>query len=163
MGLPRAKLIAIADQILSPELEKFGYYLDPNPDTDERGWNFEYVQAPSNIDDMYRIVSFQPNGFGVHDFFDIAVNLSRSRGRGGIGIGENADAKEIPYVRLAPCLWQERGAMDYWWHFISEGELEEAYRDILEKLLRAGIPFLNDPDSSFAVWYERGTGRKLRE
>jgi hypothetical protein len=97
MGLARSNLIAIANQVLTPELSTLGFKLD-------------------------------------------------------------ADPKETSFVRLMPCLWQEGGAMDYWLHFLTERDLKEAYKDILDKLLEFGIPFLNDPNSSFEIWYERGTG-----
>jgi hypothetical protein len=59
-------------------------------------------------------------------------------------------------VRLAPCLWeaeQEKRAMDQWWYpKNSTVTLQEAYRDVLHKLLNYGIPFLEAPESDWWSW-----------
>jgi hypothetical protein len=161
MGLPRIQLIAVADRVLSPELSNWGYELDAEPGIDEHGLIFLYMKEPCPTDQLYRIISLQPSGFDADGLFDLAVNLSRWTTRRGPGPEKDHYPQQIAHVRLAPCLWEKGGAMDLWWHFLSESEYEEACKDILDKLVRYGIPFLNDPDSSFETWYERGTGRKL--
>lgn len=159
MGLKRNQLIEAANRILTPELSKYGYQLHTEPGMDDLGWEFWYVNEPGNIDHLYRIISFTPSGFDDTDLFNVNVNLARWATLRGPSLEKDLPTTEISNVCLAPCLWQEGGAMDFQWHFTSKNELDEAYVDILDKLIKYGINFLNDPNSSWYTWAE-GSGWK---
>jgi hypothetical protein len=161
MGLHRDQLIASARQVLSPKLLALGYELEYEQCLDELNLMFRYISGPNVNDHLYRIIAIQPKGFGADDLFDLAVNLARYTTRNTLGPEKDHYPKQIGYIRLAPCLWEDRGGMDFWWHFLSEEDLEKAYEDILIKLVNYGIPFLNDPDSSFEVYYKNATGQEL--
>ena len=106
---------------------------------------------------IFYVVEFQPSGFHPDDdLFDIAVNLYRSTRRERHKLGKRTEGGpgQIWALRLNSHIW--RGAPlesrdGTWWHFLLVEEVRAAYEDILEKLKKYGIPFLEDPKSTFSI------------
>jgi hypothetical protein len=155
VGLSRNQIIAASNRSLTPSLSNLGYELIVESGVDEHGLIFLYMKEPGSTDSLYRLFSLQPSGLDVNDLFDLAVNLSRWTSRSGPGPEKDHYPRQIANVRLAPCLSEMGEAMDYWWHFISEDELHNVCEDILDKIIKYGIPFLEDPESSFETFGTR--------
>lgn len=145
MGVHRTTLIVEAERILSSSLQELGYILNPNPPrcTDEF-----WFENRSN-DPAYKIIEFQLSGFDKTNLFDMAVNL-------GYGITPN-DPLDYNFYRqrLASWLWDSDGVFDCWWHFTTTEELQEVYAGILDKLLKYGIPYLNNPEEGMKKYRAR--------
>ena len=151
MGVSRSVLIEEARKILQIPFRELGYEFDPsNPD----GWGqFRFEKKLRRPVTMFYVVEFQPDGFHQDDdFFDMAVNLYRSTSRKRDRLGKRIEGgpEQIWSLRLNSHIW--RGvpleSMDgTWWHFLSVEEVRVAYEDILKKY---GIPFLEDPKSTFS-------------
>lgn len=152
----RSTLIEEAQRVFQQPLSDLGYLLESEPPV--RQFEFWFEKRPSTRGDMYRIVEFQLSGFGREELFATAVNLARRPYRD-FDDERNYRRPKSPAifeVRLAPRLWEtaiEEKAMDQWWHFDdSIDELRVAYADTLEKLLKYGIPFLENPNSTWWSW-----------
>ncbi len=150
--MKHATLIAEAEQILYPSLAALNYLLVVEPPSAPPAFWFE----KKVLDGTYRIIEVQPSGFDKDHIHKIAVNLAR-RSFQDFHDPRNYLANQPEFhVRLAPCLWEtevEKKAMDQWWHFDDSLEgLRSAYEDILEKLVNYGIPFLENPESSWWIW-----------
>jgi len=156
VGVSRSVLIEEACNILVIPLKELGYEFEPSH---ANGWGmFWFEKKLQQPTDMFYIVEFQPSGFELDDdFFDMAINLHRRTKRDELGDNIEGGPAQIWAVRLNPHLWGETRSNsrdDTWWHFISAADVRVAYADILEKLKEYGIPFLEDPKSTF----RRGMG-----
>jgi hypothetical protein len=151
MGVSRSVLIEEAHKILEIPLKKAGYEFEPShPNGWGMFWFEKKLQQPT---DMFYIIEFQPSGFDLEgNYFDIAVNLYRRTKRDELGDEIKDGPPQIWALRLRPRFWGETGpdsGIGTWWHFISIEELRGAYEDILEKLKKYVIPFLEDPNSTW--------------
>ena len=153
-GVSRSVLIEEAHKILQIPLRELGYEFDPS---NHDGWgHFRFEKKMQQPVTMFYVIEFQPRGFhSEDDLFDTAVNLYRSTSRERYKLGKpiKGGPEQIWSLRLNPHLWGgtwTRSMEDEWWHFLSAEEVEIAYKDILEKLKKYGIPFLEDPKSTFS-------------
>jgi hypothetical protein len=97
----------------------------------------------------------------VQDFFDFTVNLIRNSAFCDNYVKTPEYRRYQIYQRLAPYLWIDSAedpkyrddwwvfpnTTDYWWHFLNAEELQLACLDALDKLLKFGIPYLEDLNS----------------
>lgn len=146
MGVHRSILITEANKLLSNSLQELGYVLNPSPPESIRD---EFWFENRTNDPAYKIIEFQPSGFDETDLFDMAVNL-------GYGIKpDNPLDYDFFRQRLASWLWDLEGALDGWWHFTTIEEVQVAYLDILDKLLKYGIPYLENPEEGMKKFNTR--------
>ncbi len=147
MGLSHDVVIDLAEKILKDPLSKAGFKFEAHP-PEGMGDNSWFIREPSAPGQMVLIIEIQLRGLSFQDIFEMAINLFRRPDRD-VDILPLPDSPPCLWaVRLGPGLWSQqikRG--DYWWHFLTEDELEIAYKDILEKLLNFGIPYLENPKS----------------
>jgi hypothetical protein len=138
MNLHRFK--SIVANVASPELLKLGYAIDVNPsEGEDLVWFRKTLQSGIRV-----VVEFQGSGIAPNDVIDFAVNLTRNY----------YDREDIPpnYLlvdRLASWLWIEnrldpQWESDHWWHFLNEEELEHSCLDALDKLLKHGVPWVEN-------------------
>jgi hypothetical protein len=151
--LKRSILIDQARHILQKPLQQLGYSFEPSPPSPPAlSSEFWFEKQSKAVGGMFVIVEFQPDGFGANELFSTAINLYRGFTRKLRARKQPKDKPEQLWsVRLAPCLWDNsgKGDMDYWWHFVSVAELQAAYQDALEKIIHFGIPFLENPKSTW--------------
>mgnify|MGYP006885820301 CR=1 FL=1 len=150
---------SIITKIVEPELAILGYNVDRNPPSyDEPGdiW-FEKIIH----DSIFIVIDFQPSWLAPDHTVDFAVNLARNNPSYDVYRKRKGSPEYLLDERLAPWLWtQDRNdpkwKIDYWWHFLNETELENSCRDVLDKLQKFGIPFLeNLASKSPKSWYSR--------
>ncbi len=161
MGLDRAILIEEAGRVLQEPLAKLGFAFEPSPPALWLEYWFE--KRARAVSDMYTIIEFQPRGFGRDELFDLTVNLHRRVDRNQLGRGLTAGPAQIWAVRLGSYFWDKQDrSSEQWWHFTSVEQLRQAYDDILGKLVKYGIPFLEDPGSSwYSVMRQRSAGNDV--
>ncbi len=152
IGVSRSVLLTEARNILETPLGELGYEFDPS---NRDGWGrFEFVKKPQQPTELFYIIEFRPSGFlPDDDFFDMAVNLHSRTKRNERGPKIEGGPEQIWALPLNPHLWGgawTRSLYDTLWHFISAEELRNAYEDILGKLKKYAIPFLEDPKSTFS-------------
>jgi hypothetical protein len=154
LNMERSVLIEVAEEVLQRPLITLGYLLEMKPPGVQLEFWFE--KKPIAPDEMYRIIECQPSGFDKEHLFSIAINLIRCPARNPQDFTKRRTKLAKYNVRLAPCLWEvqgNKGAMDQWWEFgDSLTELKDSYKDILDKLMNYGIPFLENPSSSWWKW-----------
>ena len=98
------------------------------------------------------MIDFQPRNIELNDFMDFAVNLTRNGSIYRFYKNKQVLPEYLLEDRLASWLWIEdrhhpEWALDHWWHFLNEEELESACLDALDKILKYGIPYLEDLNS----------------
>ena len=153
MGLERNILVHEAAKIIQKPLEPLGYKLVEDPP--RKSFEFWFEKEPSSAENLYRIIEFQPSGFGRTDLFELAINLMRRSYRDYDNPPKDFVRTGVLHMRLAPQLWEKGNtAMDNWWHFTSVNELRDCYADVLDKLIKYGIPYLEDINVSRANWWD---------
>ncbi len=153
MVLKRSVLIDQARYILQQPLQQLGFTFEPSPPV----WSYEFwfEKRSKAVGEIFVIIEFQPDGFGANELFKTAINLYRlyrRSDRDGFSRKQpKGKTDQLWDIRLAPCLWDNsgKGAIDYWWDFASEADLQVAYQDALEKIIHYGIPFLENPKSTW--------------
>ena len=152
MGIPQSVLIEQAKNILQEPLQQLGFTFQTTP-PEFSAKEFWFEKQSQAVEGMFIIVEFQPSGFGPEEWFQMAINLYRRFTRDKFVTENKPKGMPDPIwaVRLSPSLWDNsgEGAMDYWWHFVSVEDLQEAYQDALEKIIHYGIPFLENPNSTW--------------
>lgn len=130
-----------------PQLTSLGYKmnLDP-PGFDKRGniWFEKKLQ-----EGIFILIFIQPSPFRSNKFISFAVNLIRNDPAYREVCGWTTVPGYFLDQRLASILWisdrhDPEWESDYWWSFPNEEVLEEACQDALEKLLKYGVPYLED-------------------
>ena len=103
---------------------------------------------------MYRIIELQPRELVNGQYFELAVNLHRRKHRHGLTKEYAGPPPEIWAVRLSPRIWEggPDSAMDHWWSCATVEQYQLSCEDILEKAMEFGVPFLEDPDSTWDRW-----------
>ena len=154
MGVPRTTLIEEAQRILGGSLFNKGYSFEERPlgELDE----FWFVKQPSNTNEMFHIVEFRPSGFSDQDLFKMGVNLIRQNFHDPFTVPTDFIGKVDLGIPLAPNLWQSGGEKFHYWHFVSLSDVRQVYKDVLEKLIEYGIPFLEDPAANNETWQRWG-------
>ena len=154
MGVARTKLILEAERLIEDSLSKLGYSFEERPlgVIDE----FWFVKKPSVKDGMFHIVEFSPSGFSENDLFEMRVKLIRRNFHDPYSKPSDISPRLELDVPLAPNLWQSGGDKYYRWHFVSLSDVRKAYKDVLDKLIEYGIPFLEDPAANFDTWKRWG-------
>lgn len=154
MGISRTALISNAKEILEGPLSKVGYSLEENPleELDE----FWFVRQPNFSEGMFHIIEFAPRGFSNQDLFQIDIKLIRRNFHDHVSKPIDFPSLVELGVPLAPNLWQSGGEKFYRWHFVSLADVQDACKDILEKLIEYGIPFLEDPAANNDTWQRWG-------
>lgn len=138
---------AVVSGVLKPTLVSQGYKIELNPPGyDEKGSIWFEKQLQEGI---FVLIDIQPSPWQLDDFTRFAVNLVRNDP----GYQMYRDWQTIPGYflgeRLASALWIDdrhdpKWESDHWWNFQNEKTLEKACQDALEKLLKYGIPYLED-------------------
>ena len=154
MGVSRITLIEEAQRILGEPLSKMGYSFEERPlgELDE----FWLVKEPSIINGMFHIVEFRPSGFSENDLFEMGIQLIRRNFHDPFTKSSDFPSRLELDVPLAPNLWLSGGEKFYRWHFVSISDARDTYKDIREKLIEYGIPFLEDPAANFETWERWG-------
>jgi hypothetical protein len=132
----------VVANVANVELLKAGYDGDINPPEGEDLVWFRKTLRPG----IHVVIEFQGSGVALKDVADFAINLTRNHydyDREDILPGYSLSA------RLASWLWIEdrlnpQWESDHWWHFLNEEELENACLDALDKLLKYGIPWVEN-------------------
>jgi hypothetical protein len=138
---------AIVTEVVGSKLTELGYEANLQPPQDEDGfvWFEKTLQ-----EGVYIVIEFQPRGLAPEKFIDFAVNLTRNYYS--VYQGQQIVPRYCLSERLAPWLWVENRSdtewkADHWWHFLNESELRLACNDALDKLLKYGLPYLEDLNS----------------
>lgn len=154
MGVSRTKLVAEARRLIEDPLSKFGYaFEERSPGVVDEFW---FVKAPTVTNRMFHIVAFSPSGFSENDLFEMRVELIRRNFHDRLNKPSYISPRLELDVPLAPNLWLSGGEKYYRWHFVSLSNVRKAYKDILDKLIEYGIPFLEDPAANFDTWKRWG-------
>jgi hypothetical protein len=133
---------SVVANVAGLELLELGYDIDINPsEGEDLVWFRKTLQPGIRV-----VIEFQGRGVAPNDVIDLAVNLTRNHydyDREDILPGYSLSA------RLAAWLWIENRLApqwegDHWWHFLNEEELENACLDALDKLLKYGIPWVEN-------------------
>jgi len=141
---------SIVAELVSPALSTLGYEIDFSPPGyDDEGaiWFEKKLQ-----EGIYLVIDFQPRNIELNDFTDFAVNLYRNDPRYQVYKNKQILPGYLLFDRLASWMWIEdrhhpEWQSDYWWHFLNEEELKGACSDVLNKLLKYGVPYLEDLNS----------------
>jgi hypothetical protein len=154
MGVSRTTLIREAKRILEGPLSNLGYSFEEKPLEELDA--FWFVKEPNIEGGMFHIIEFAPSGFSDKDLFETRVKLIRRNFHDPFSKSPNFSSRLDLDVPLAPNLWQSGGEKFYRWHFVSLSDVRKEYKDILEKLIEYGIPFLEDLAVNYEIW--RGWG-----
>jgi hypothetical protein len=154
-----AEFKTVVVNTIETQLSALGY----EPDIQPRGLIDDgHIRFKKKLaGDICIIIWFQPMHPEIPDFFDFAVNLIRNAPFCDNYVKTPEYHHYQIYQRLAPYLWidsaeelqyrDDWGSFpsmgDYWWHFLNAEELQSACLDALDKLLKFGIPYLEDPNS----------------
>ncbi len=151
MSITHDELLDKIKRIIQPTLEGRHYLLSSPPVTRKnRIW---FVKEPRLDDPLYRIVEFQPSGFSQNEINQVAINLARRTYFDFDYPPEGAIRKGSLHVRLTPRLWGEKsGDADLWWYVNPLEELDDKLNDMLEKIIKYGLPFLEDMNSTQTSW-----------
>jgi hypothetical protein len=147
MGITQAELIQETLQIMELPLKELGYQYSIKK---FEHWDFGFYKRSSKFN-LYLHIDFQPSGFDLDDIFDLAVNLIRNTKRDLHTLPPPIHRNE-PVVRfsnrLSPILYKSgRREGDHWWHFTTIEEARSELNDIYQKLVKFGIPYLEDPNN----------------
>jgi hypothetical protein len=141
---------SIVARVVGPTLSELGYEVDLNPpgyDFEGEIWFEKMLQ-----EGIYIMIDFQPSGIEPGDFLEFAINLTRNDYSYELRRKKHTLPGYCLDERLGPWLWikdrrDPEYRHDYWWHFINEDALEKACLDALDRLLKYGIPYLEDLSS----------------
>jgi hypothetical protein len=150
MGISRTTLIREAKRILGDPLSNLGYTLEKKPY--EELHEFWFIQKPNIRNSTFHIIEFAPSGFSDKNLFQMGIHLIRRNFHDPLMKPSDIPPRLELHVPLAPNLWQSGGEKFYRWHFVSLSEARKAYEDILEKLIKWGTPFLEDPGTNNELW-----------
>jgi hypothetical protein len=147
---------SIVARIVGPTLSEIGYEVDLNPP----GYDFEgEVWFEKTLQEgIYVMIDFQPLEPELNILFEFAINLARNDYSCEVYRKKQTLPGYFLYERLGPWLWikdrrDPEWRHDHWWHFIDEDALEGACLDALDKLLKYGIPYLEDLSSESPKLY----------
>ena len=109
-----------------------------------------FMKEPTSNDPLFRIVEFQPSGFSRKEITRVAINLARRSYFDFDYPPEGAMQKSDLHVRLTPWLWGEGKPYvdDNWWYVNPLDELDDKLNDMLAKIIKYGIPFMEDMNST---------------
>lgn len=150
MAVSRNDLITRANILMTEFLKRKGYSFEPDP-LEVKVYDIPMLWfiKEDNKSKLVYIIELQPRGFGENNIFDLTINLHRREVRNlDLDKSRNMIVRKIPLIwaqRIGP-LYPHEGNSDYWWHFVSIDELREAYKDMLNKIIEYGIPFVEDLD-----------------
>lgn len=157
MNIARSSIIEVAQTMMGQALNKMGYFLDELPaggigNLKEGFWDFSFQKKPAPPSEFYHTISIVPTGFSQEDLFDMDTVLYRStyqlssrpssrgktlfRGPLGMYFLDKIDSRVRPHP----------------WHFLTIEELRSEFSDILDRLLRYGIPLLENPNCGWDEW-----------
>jgi len=144
----RKDFLSVVDTTITKKLSVLKYRFISDPAIYDEPMDVWYVNF-NDIDRMYRVIDIHTRGYGMDEIFQMAVHLNRWTTADGPGKVADHYPKQISNVRLAPFIWNSKGSADHWWRFKDITELREECKDVLQKIILHGIPFLDDPDSKF--------------
>ena len=109
-----------------------------------------FVKEPTSTDPLYRIVEFQPDRFSRNEINRVAVNLARRTYYDFDYSPEEAIQKGDFYVPFTSWIWGagKPHTDDNWWYVYPLDELDKKLSDMLAVIIKYGIPFLEDPNST---------------
>jgi hypothetical protein len=154
MDIARSVIIHEAQIALGPTLNEKGYFLDDIPpggagDIPESIWDFWFVKRPVPPDEVYHTISIVPTGASEDDLFNMNVHLHRSTYL--LSAGPSPGKKRLFFGPLG-MYFLDRIQRPHPWHFVTIEELRAEYADILDRLLRYGIPLLENPNCGWDEW-----------
>ena len=138
---------SIVAKAFEPELLARGYEMDLDPPGYD--WKGDIWFEKKLQEGIFVLINIQPSPIELNNFISFAINLERNS----VGYQIYRERQTMPgyYLeeRLASALWisnrhDPEWKSDHWWSFPNEETLEEACRDALGKLLKYGIPYLED-------------------
>jgi hypothetical protein len=152
MSITFDELLDGIKRVIKPALEPRDYLLSSPPVTrKDRIW---FVKEPRLDDSLYRIIEFQPSGIAQNEITRAAINLARRSYFDFDYPPEGAIRKGSFHVRLTPWLWEEKNPHDdsSWWYVYPPEEWGDKLNDMLAKIIKYGIPFLEDINSTQTSW-----------
>ena len=111
-------------------------------------WEFSFEKIR---DDTFYIIQFAPMGFSIEELFDMAVWLYRSTYRDVFAPppgGRMTFRGSLAHYYLA-----KKDDFLGRWHFVKADDIRKEYTDILDRLLRYGIPLLEDSSVTWERWH----------
>ncbi|MCA9955188.1 MAG: hypothetical protein H6657_30580 [Ardenticatenaceae bacterium] len=137
---------SVVAKVFESELAARGYEMDLDPSGYDWKGNIWFEKRLN--EGIFVLVHIQPSGI-ENNFVSFAVNLDRNTF--GLEMYRERQIFRGYFLneRLASALWisdrhDPEWKTDYWWSFPNEESLEAACQDALEKLLKYGIPYLED-------------------
>jgi hypothetical protein len=156
MRISRETLIDEAQRVFNPPLNAMGYFLNELTfeETTEYfvlpQWEFTYEKRPAPPADTWHIIWFQPGGVSHDDLFDLKVELLRCTWQ--YPFMPPSGAKMLFDGELAAYFQEKLRRTLQRWHFVNVEELRAEYIDILDRLMRYGIPLMENPSFTWYDW-----------
>jgi hypothetical protein len=142
--------------VFDPPLNARGYFLNEltSADSEEHfvliNWDFTYEKRPVPPDDTWHIIWFQPGGVSRDDLFDLKIQLIRCTWQ--YPYMPPPGAKMLLDAQLATYFQEILQRSLQRWHFTDIEDLRTEYADILDRLLRYGIPLMENPAVTWEDW-----------
>jgi hypothetical protein len=151
MSITYDELLDSIKRVIKPALESRDYLLSSPPVTrKDRIW---FVKELRLDDPLYRIIEFQPSGIAQNEITRVAINLARRSYFDFDYPPEGAIRKGSFHVRLTPWSRGEKsGDSDLWWYVNPLEEFDDKLHDMLAKIIKYGIPFIEDMSSTQTSW-----------